>query len=74
MAFPGPLADTGENGSPRIGLNGRSDQFHNQDGLADTCASEHCRLAPTRERGEKVDDLYAGMEDAAIRPLGPHQR
>ena len=32
------------------------------------------QISDTLERGEKVDDLYAGMEDAAIRPLRSHQR
>ena len=45
------------------------DQFHHQDGLADTGAAEHRRLAALRQRHQQVDHLDAGLEHRGRRGL-----
>ena len=62
VAFAGALANTGKDGNALVAFDHRMDELHDHDGLADTGAAEHGRLAALRERSEKIDDLDAGFE------------
>jgi hypothetical protein len=39
-----------------------TDEFHDDNGLACACATEDARLAAFGERGDQVNNLYAGFE------------
>ena len=45
------------------------DQFHHQDRLAHTRATEHRRLAALRQRHQQVEHLDAGLEHRGRRRL-----
>ena len=57
------LTDTGEDGHTAVGVGDVVDQLHDRDGLADARATEEADLAALDVRGDKVDDLDAGLED-----------
>ena len=63
MAFARPLADPGEHRDALVALDHGMDQLHDEHGLADPGAAEHCRLAALRQRRQQVDHLDAGRED-----------
>ena len=65
VALAGTLADTCEDRDPLVFLDHRMDQFHDQHGLADPRAAEHCGLAAAGERRQQINHLDAGFEDCA---------
>ena len=69
VALAGALADAGEDGIAAMRLRDIVDQFHDQNGLADTGAPEQADLAAFRIGREQVDDLDPGDEDLRFRRL-----
>ena len=63
VALAGTLSDSGEHREAVVSLGDIVDKFHNQDGLAHSCASEKADLAALHIRFQQIDDLYAGIED-----------
>ena len=74
VAFPRPLADAGKDRDALVLLDHGVDQLHHQHGLADAGTAEHRGLAAGGERREEVDDLDAGLEQAAAGRAGLQQR
>ena len=62
VAFPGALADTGENRQPAVFGGDVVDQLEHVHGLADTGAAEQAHLAALGEGADEVDNLDAGFE------------
>ena len=59
VALTGTLADTGEDRVATMRFRDVVDEFHDQNGLADTGATEQADLAALCVRREKIDDLDA---------------
>jgi hypothetical protein len=57
------FADTCKDGNSRMPLDRRSDQLHDEHGLADAGAAEHRRLATLHERRQQVDHLDPSVKD-----------
>src|SRR3546814_1551303 len=66
LALAGPLTDAREDRGAAMALSDIVDQFLDQHGLAHARAAEQADLAALGVRGEKVDDLDAGDEDAGV--------
>src|SRR5205807_8176811 len=66
VALTGALADAGEHRTATELLGDPPDHLLDDDGLADTRATEHADLSAADVRREQVDDLDAGLEH-----LGP---
>ena len=69
VPFARPLADTRKDRNALVTLHHGVDQFHHQDRLAHTRATEHRRLAALRQRHEQVQHLDAGLEHSGRRRL-----
>ena len=67
MPFTDALAHAREHRNPLMQFRDGMHEFHDQDGLADPGAAEQAGLAAAHEGTEQVDDLDAGLEDAAGR-------
>ncbi len=67
VALTGALADTGEHGHTTVVLRNSLDHLLDEDGLADARATEEADLSALYVRGEKVDDLDAGLEELRLR-------
>ena len=63
VALARPLADTAENRVAAVLGGDIIDKLHDGNGLADPGAAEETGLTALDVRGEKVDDLDAGLED-----------
>ena len=60
VAFARAFTDAGEHRDTAVQLGDVVDQFHDDDGLADACATERADFAALQERADQVDDLDAG--------------
>lgn len=63
MPLARAFANSRENRDPRMPLNSRPDQLHDQHGLANAGPAEHGRLAAFDEWRQQIDDLDAGMKN-----------
>ena len=69
-ALTGALADTGEHRHTTVVLRHTADHLGDEHGLADAGTTEQADLATGDVRGEQVDDLDAGLEQALRRLEG----
>ena len=69
VSFSGALADAGKHRESAVILGDVVDQLHDDDGLADACATEQSDLAALQEGLNQVDDLHAGLEHFGARRL-----
>ena len=74
MPFARAFADPGKDRNTGVTLDRRADQLHDQHGLTDPGAAEHCGLAAGDQRRQQIDDLDAGMEDLARAALTSQRR
>ena len=66
VALTGALTDAREDGDAVVEVGDTHDHFLDQHGLADTGTTEQTDLAALDVRGEKVDDLQAGLEHLGL--------
>ena len=69
ITFTGPLTHTGENRHTRVHLGNVVDQFHNQNGFANTGTTEQTNFTTFGVRGEQVDHFDACFQDHRFRGL-----
>jgi len=69
IAFTRALAHAREHGKAAVVLGDVVDQFHDDDGLAHTCAAKQADLAAFQERLNEIDDLHASLEHLRRRGL-----
>ncbi len=62
VAFAGPFTDAGKDGISAVLLGDVVDQFLNEDGLADTGATEQSDLAALKKWLDEIDDFDTGLE------------
>ena len=66
ITFARSLANAGEYRVPAMRLRDVVDQFHDQNGLADTGTTEQADLAATRIRGKQIDNLNTGYKNVGF--------
>ena len=70
VAFARAFTDAGEHRNTAVQFGDVVDQFHDDDGLADTCATERADFAALQEGADQVDDFDAGRENLRARWIG----
>ena len=63
VALTRPFADAGKNRKSTVALRDVVDQFQDDDGLADTSATEAADFAAFGERTDQVNDFNSGFKD-----------
>ena len=69
IAFTRTFADAGEDGIAAVAGSDVVDEFHDEDGLADTSAAEEADLAAFGIRADEVDDFDPRFKDFRFRRL-----
>ena len=63
VSFACALTDTRKHGNTAVELGDVVDEFHDDDGLADACASECADLAAFQEWADQIDHFNSSSED-----------
>ncbi len=66
IAFARPLANSGEHAVPTVASGDSGDELLDNKGLAEARPAEQTRLAAANKWRQKVDHLYAGLENLAL--------
>ena len=74
VSFACALTDTGKHGNTAVELGDIVDEFHDDDGLAHSCASECADLAAFQEWADQIDDFDSSGEHLRARGLIDQRR